>query len=120
MIQPTNAPATVEIDTTSRYRNTRLLIDGNNIVFFGTWRPPKIFETQLPLAHIVAPEEVKRPDLISYRVYKDPNMFWAIAIRNNVFMPLKDIRVGQTLLCPHIDDVMAALARSSQNSVGAS
>ena len=118
MVQSNRAPATIGMSATSRYRNTRVLIGDDNTIFFGTWKPPKIKERLQPIVYRVSPQEIKRPDLISYQVYRDPNMFWAIALRNNIIMPLKDIRVGQTLLCPHIDDILSALAKSAQNATG--
>mgnify|MGYP001500435994 CR=1 FL=1 len=112
------APATVQMDVMSRYRNTRLYIDATQTVFFGTWKAPDIRQFRQPTIYTVSPEELRRPDLIAYRVYGDPSLFWAIAARNNIFMPLKDIQVGQVLVCPHMDDVSAALTRASEVSAG--
>jgi len=113
-----NPARTIQQSTISRYRNTRVFSDSSGKVFYGTWRSPKIRQTKLPYIHIVAIEELKRPDLISYRVYQDPSMFWAIAVRNNIFMPMRDLTPGMTLMCPHVDDISAALSESSSSSSG--
>jgi hypothetical protein len=95
-----------------------VFINYENIVFFGTWKAPDILQTQPSTIHVVQADEIRRPDLISFRVYNDPNLFWAIAIRNLILMPLKDIEVGQSLVCPHINDISSALAASSETTVG--
>lgn len=101
----------------SRYVTTRVFQDKDrNKIFFGTWNPPKIFETKAPTYHVLAADEKHRPDLVAYRVYNDPNLFWAIALRNNIAMPLIDMTAGLVLTCPHIDDISAAV--SSFNSAG--
>lgn len=111
----------VTLSLRSRYRNTRVRKDDETkIVFFGIWRPPVVEETRPPKRHRISPDEIHRPDLISHREYGDPNLFWAIAIRNNMLFPFLDIKKhlldGSVLMIPHIDDVMAALQRSSPNS----
>jgi hypothetical protein len=103
--------------TTSRYRNTRLYSDGGAI-FYGTWKPPKILLTKPITTHVVAVDEWKRPDLVAYRVYGDPNMFWPIALCNNINMPLIDMEPGQNLACPSIEDISSALSSSSSISSG--
>ena len=107
----------IRLKTGSRYRNTRIFLDtSSKIVYFGTWRPPSIIEKRPCTPHRVVADERYRPDLIASRVYGNPNLFWAIAYRNGILLPMKDIAVGQVLMCPHIDDISAALNTSySQN-----
>jgi hypothetical protein len=101
--------ARLSIALRSRYRATPGLVDRSGTVYFGLWQPPEITERRSPTVHLVAPDEVGRPDLVSFRVYRDPHLFWAIALRNGVQMPLTEIRVGVRYICPHIDDVTAGL-----------
>lgn len=109
----------VTLSPLSRYRNTRLYEDSSlNKTYFGVWRPPEIIET-LPLTvHIVKMEEVNRPDLIAYRVYGNPTLFWVIALRNNILLPLRDMTTGLSLSCPNIDDIMRALGTSFTDNPG--
>jgi hypothetical protein len=122
MAEDTITSREVRLDFTSRYRNTRLFQGdfdrGNKIVFFGTWRPPLIIETKPPIRHKMGPDEANRPDLISYRVYGDPALFWAIAMRNNLMLPMVDLQEfiddpKKVLLCPQLDDIQRALQVSS-------
>lgn len=92
-------------------------------MFFGSWRPPQIIETKPPIRHKVTAEERTRPDLVSYRVYGDPTLFWAIAMRNNMLLPLTELAEfaddpRKVLLCPQMDDVQRALQNSSSNNPG--
>jgi hypothetical protein len=117
----------IRLDLLSRYRNTRVFQSdferGDKVVFFGTWRPPPIIETRPPIRHKVLADEITRPDIIAYRVYGDASLFWAIAIRNNLLLPLVDLQAFQddpkkVLLCPQMDDIQRALQESSANNSG--
>lgn len=113
----------VSLSLRSRYRNTRVRKDpSTGHVFFGTWRAPPITETKPSKKHMISPDEIHRPDLISYREYGDVSLFWAIAVRNNILCPILELRNfllnNNALIIPHIDDVMSALQRSSPKSPG--
>lgn len=111
----------IRLDFNSRYRNTRVFqdtFDQGKVVFFGTWRPPVIIETQDPIRYKVTAEEIYRPGLVSYRVYGDSSLFWAIAMRNNLMFPLLDLKTfaedaRKVLLCPQLDDIQRALQAAS-------
>lgn len=45
-----------------------------------------------------------RFDLISYEVYQIPDLYWVIALYNNIIDPFEDI-VGRTFEIPHLRDV---------------
>jgi len=68
-----------------------------------------VFETRQPTLWKVEADEAGRPDLLAYRLYKDSTLWWAICIRNNLFFPLIDLRAGMTVICPHVEDVIAGL-----------
>lgn len=108
-----------DLPVLSRYRNTRLYEDRDlGETYFGVWRPPSIVERNPVSIHVVKPEERYRPDLIAYRVYGNPSLFWAIAIRNNILLPMRDMENGQSLICPNLDDVMEAIGASHTNNPG--
>lgn len=118
MDQPVDA-TTTPITAGSRYRNTRAYRDRTlNKTYFGSWKIPKIRELRQPTYYIVAQDEVHRPDLISYRVYGRVDLWWVIAIRNGLLLPVTDLVSGQSLTCPHLDDIMSALGVSNVNSAG--
>jgi len=114
----------VQLSTRSRYRKTRLRKDSvSGTVFFGIWRPPEIIETKPSKKHRIQTDEVHDPGLIAHREYGDKTLFWAIAVRNNLMLPMVDIKTmvdsgNSILFIPHIDDVTSALQRASPNSPG--
>jgi hypothetical protein len=110
---------TTPIRITSRHRGTRIYKDVDlNQVYFGTWKVPRIREVRPVSYHIVTPDEVTRPDRISDRVYGRSDLWWAIAVRNGILLPIIDIVPGQSLSCPHLDDITAALGISGVNMAG--
>ena len=109
----------VHLAPLSRYRNTRLYDDSSlKKTYFGIWRPPTIVETLDSTIHIVTLEELNRPDLIAHRVYGNSTLFWVIAYRNGLLLPMRDMKTGLALVCPHIDDVMRALGTSFTDNPG--
>lgn len=109
----------IALSPLSRYRNTRLYEDKDlGQTYFGVWRAPEIIETLPITIHIVKIEELHRPDLIAYRVYGNPTLFWVIAIRNNLLLPLRDMKTGLSLSCPNIGDVTRALGTSFTDNPG--
>jgi hypothetical protein len=108
-----------DLPVMSRYRNTRLYEDQDlGETYFGTWRAPRIIEAKPVTVHRVKPEEINRPDLIAHRLYGNSSLFWVIALRNNLLLPLRDLAVGQALICPHLDDVTRALTAAFANNPG--
>lgn len=109
----------VLLDFKSRYRATtvrRFSKEGapqDGKPFFDLYTLPKIVETKPPILHRVTAAEVKRPDMIAYNVYGDVSLFWAIAWRNGWLLPIRDVRVGEMVICPAVEDVLAALQNSS-------
>jgi hypothetical protein len=109
----------VTLPNLSRYRNSRIYEDSTlGKTYFGVWRPPKILEIKPVSIHVVTPEEINRPDLIAHRVYGNSSLFWVLAIRNNLLLPFRDITAGQSLVCPHLDDVMKAVSSSFSSNPG--
>jgi len=115
-------PATVEVANTSRYRATPVYqqpaarVDENGTIkaqtqtFFGSWEPPEILETRQSTTVRVLPQEQGRPDSLAYRIYGDAGLWWVICLRNAIRFPLVDLVAGMNVVCPHVDDVTAALA----------
>lgn len=115
----TTPVTTITISPLSRYRSTRAFSDlATQQVFFGTWKPPRIVLRRPVSFRTILPDEVFRPDLLAFRTYGNPNLFWAIALANNIMLPMRDMKVGQNLVLPHVEDVLAALTSAFNNSPG--
>lgn len=110
--------SSIQVPQRSRYKNTpvyrSLFEKTGKVTFFGTWDPIELRERRLPSYYTVASDEVHpaRPDLIAWRNYGDPALFWPIALRNGIFFPLRDLSVGMILVVPHKADIVSALNRS--------
>ncbi len=76
----------------------------------GLWKVPEIDMTSYNRYAVTAADD-KRIDMIAYRMYGDVNLWWAIAIVNNIANPLRDLEVGVTLRIPLAAEIARALAR---------
>ncbi|AWD93030.1 hypothetical protein HSE3_gp078 [Bacillus phage vB_BceM-HSE3] len=85
----------------SRYRRTKILIDGDNNEFYETWSKPRIEESSDDIYHQVDIAEENRLDLIAYRYYQNTLLYWVIASANNISNPLI-IPAGTVLRIPSI------------------
>lgn len=61
------------------------------------------FEVQ-EFQYIVTQAVVNRIDLISREVYGTVNLWWLIALRNDLINVMEDMQVGQTLYIPSISE----------------
>ena len=51
----------------------------------------------------------KRPDLISYRAYGTPDLWWVIYEFNNIIDPIFGVKPGQVFRIPEINRVIEAI-----------
>jgi len=70
-------------------------------MFWGTWIPPEIPFSPQDVYHEVAEKDERRLDLISYRWYKTPELWWVIAEANNLMFPVDDLEIGMILRIPN-------------------
>lgn len=66
--------------------------------FWDLFVPPTIASTDSDTIHIVAARE--RIENIAYRYYGSPLLWWVIAERNNIDLPLAELRQGMRLVIP--------------------
>lgn len=112
--------------------STTNLFTGNNYIFnnyYKTYLPnnavPNRFMFQIPLDRldryknkmVFLPEFdqdtftidkfdfVSRPEKISQKVYNTPDLWWAIAMRNDITDPLKEFYFGRVLHIPNIQSI---------------
>ena len=96
----------------NRYTSTAEKVD--DLVRPGTlrkkmWRIPEIDMTDYD-RYTVTTKDLKRIDLIAYRMYGDVNFWWVVAVMNNISNPLRDLVAGVTLRIPKIAAITEALA----------
>jgi len=52
---------------------------------------------------------LKRPDLISFKAYGTPDLWWVIMEYNKIVDPLFDLSINQILKIPNINRVLEAI-----------
>jgi hypothetical protein len=87
----------------NRYRTERLITDLNSKEkFLESYQRKEIPVSPEDLYHQVRPEEEDRLDLISYRYYQTPLLWWIIAEANGLTNLLVGPEVGDMLRVPSI------------------
>jgi hypothetical protein len=98
----------LELDFTSPYKQTRLLIQRGR-VFFGRWRPFDVEVTGEEEEYVVREGQEGQIDLIAEEFYGDRRLWRVIAQANKIDFPLEDVTPGTKLRIPRLADVQAAL-----------
>jgi hypothetical protein len=96
----------------NRYRATKILVDdavSPGRRRYGIWTIPKI-NIDSHRRHTVTGVDDKRLDVIAYRYYGDPTMWWVLAVFNGIKNQLTDMEVGQVIIVPRQDEVRKAFA----------
>jgi hypothetical protein len=88
----------VQIDKTSFLRFSPLL-DVDGVLFFDTPNLPTILPSNGDIVHEVADTEVNRLDLISFKYYRDPGLWWVILLANGKYN-LNEFYVGEKITVP--------------------
>jgi len=112
---PTDDYLKTRANFSSRYRLTRVVVDG--FVFpgrrrYGIWRKPEIDMTGYG-RYVVKASDLGRIDLIANRAYGDSTLWWAICMVNNISNPLEDLGVGLILLLPKKENISNAFANTT-------
>jgi hypothetical protein len=61
---------------------------------------------------IVTRSEELRIDMLSYRIYKNPHLWWVIALRNNLELVPSQLKFGQRIVVPSPNYVYNKLLQS--------
>lgn len=88
----------------SRFAGQPLYIDGGT-KFWGTWAPVNIPPHPADFYFTVTEAVEGRLDLIAYRYYRTPELWWVIAEANNLFFPFEDVAVGTVLRIPSLTSI---------------
>lgn len=92
-----------EVDPTefpySRYRKLDRITNAEGDYFVETYEELNIPQTNSDKFHEVKAGEDNRLDLIAYKYYRNPSLWWVIAEANNIIDPIK-VEVGEVLRIP--------------------
>jgi hypothetical protein len=107
----------------SRYTKTPVfqLRDGagglTNTNILGIWvRPIDFTDYPFDTYHIVSRDEVGRLDLIAHRYYSDSALWWAIADANGINNFLDDMKTGDELGIPALQDILNGISGVGGNN----
>lgn len=87
--------------TTSRYKNTDIF-EGSDGYYYGIWNVPTIDEQPEDIYYTVKPSEDLRLDKIAYDYYGNYNLWWILAVANNILDPFTELTVGQVIRIPYL------------------
>ena len=83
-------------------------VDGR--MFFGTFNPPAFPVSPTDTFHTVRQGEPLRLDLLSYQFYRTPELWWVLALVNDILSPFDDIEIGDVLRVPSLSTVTTYLS----------
>jgi len=83
----------------SRFFGQNLFFEGGT-KFWGTWEPISLPAHPADSYYTVTEAMEGRLDLIAYRYYRSPELWWVIAEANNLFFVPEDVVVGMVLRIP--------------------
>jgi hypothetical protein len=93
----------------SRFRGSAILRDTDGTEFFETYHPPEIPERPDDRFHEIGAGESGRLDLVSHRYYGTAELWWVIALANDLFEPLKEAVPGLVVRVPSSEYVFGGL-----------
>ncbi len=89
-----------------RFRNTWAFKESKGQFFLGTFTPTDIPLDPTDHLYVVEAGDVGRPDVIAYKIYKTPELYWVILWINSISDPFEGIFVGMTLRLPTLIRLM--------------
>ena len=58
-----------------------------------------------PAYYMITGEDIYRPDLISFKLYKTKEYWWVLLLINGIMNPFNDMYVGQVIKVPSMFDI---------------
>lgn len=93
----------------SRYKSGKVATNRTNKNFLALRRSLNLKFGDDDIIIEITQEYIRRPDLISSKVYGTPELWWVIYEMNNISDPLFDLRIGQLLRIPNLQRVLEAI-----------
>lgn len=85
-----------------RYEKAWVYKDDNNRYFLGTFPSINIPPDPTDQLYIIQAGDDARPDILSYKFYKTPALFWVILRVNDILDPFEKMYVGMLIRIPTI------------------
>jgi hypothetical protein len=88
----------------SRYRNLGVLVDSNNSHYLESPKKRVFRESPKDKIYIVESGYEDRIDMVSFKFYNTPHLWWVIAEVNHIKNPMR-LEVGIALRIPPLDEI---------------
>jgi hypothetical protein len=85
---------------TGRNRRTWAYQDDNEVYFLGTFPPLDVPPHVTDRFYNVEANDAGRPDLVAYKMYGDPALYWVILFINGILDPFETLYPGMMLRIP--------------------
>ena len=83
-----------------RYRDTWAYQDTDDRYFLGTFNPITIPAHRSDHVYLVEAGDLARPDLLAYKLYQNPKLYWIILWLNGINDPFQQLYAGMALRVP--------------------
>ena len=107
---------TIELPLNSMWKDTEVITNSDNNMYFGMWIRPLEIADMLDDAEErqVVYSDIGRLDRIAHEKYGDVGLWWIVAVVNNIVDPVAGMSVGDTLLIPARSRVLALKQRGTR------
>jgi nucleoid-associated protein YgaU len=94
----------IPTDINAWFKDTSIYNDGTNVFYANPNIPAAIPTTSSDVYYTVQSGDLNRMDLVSYKFYQTPFLWWAILLANNIVNPF-NVKVGDVLRIPTISTI---------------
>lgn len=95
--------------TLSRYTGGKVTKNRSEQDFLILRRPLNLTEDEGDVFVEITQDLEKRPDLVAFKAYEDPNLWWVIFELNEIRDPFFDLVAGQLIRLPALDRLLEAI-----------
>ena len=89
----------------SRFRKQNLFRNTDGRLYFGTYVKPSFPNSPKDVFHTVVEGQENRLDLIAYYYYRNSELWWVIALVNDIISVFDDVSVGDIVRVPDLNSI---------------
>jgi len=94
---------------TSRYKHTNIYEGPDGSFYFGIWKVPTIEENPYDTFYTVKFSEARRLEKIAFMKYGNVNLWWVLALANNILDPFSELSEGQVIRIPNLAYIISQI-----------
>jgi len=89
-----------------RFKDSWAYLDEEERYFLGTMQPITIPPHPTDQLYVLEAGDIARPDLVAYKFYKNPRLYWPILWLNGISDPFEGMFVGMLVRIPSLHRVL--------------